>query len=122
LIATADQITRMGGKAVVIPTDVTDETAIAKLVSVAVEHFGHVDIAFNNAGITAYNPIEHASVEEFDSVLATNVRGVWLLLKNEIAVMRAAGKGGAIINTSSIAATGGAVGLSAYAASKARPR
>jgi NAD(P)-dependent dehydrogenase (short-subunit alcohol dehydrogenase family) len=119
LLATADKITAIGGKPAVIPTDVTDETAIARLVAVAVERFGHIDIAFNNAGITSYNPIEHASLEEFDSVMATNVRGVWLLLKNEIAVMRAAGNGGAIINTSSIAATGGAAGLSAYAPSKA---
>jgi NAD(P)-dependent dehydrogenase (short-subunit alcohol dehydrogenase family) len=50
--------------------------------------------------------------------MATNVRGVWLLLKHEIAAMRAAGRGGAIVNTSSIAATGGTAGLSIYAASK----
>jgi NAD(P)-dependent dehydrogenase (short-subunit alcohol dehydrogenase family) len=119
LRATADKITGKGGKAAVIPTDVTDETAIERLVAGAVERFGRVHIAFNNAGITSYNPIENASLEEFDRVMATNLRGVWLLLKNEIAVMRAAGNGGAIVNTSSIAATGGMAGLSAYAPSKA---
>ena len=119
LRATADQITGNGGKAAVIPTDVTDETAIARLVAGAVERFGRVDIAFNNAGIPSYKPIEQTSLEEFDRVMATNVRGVWLLLKNEIAVMRAAGNGGAIVNTSSVAATGGMAGLSAYAPSKA---
>jgi NAD(P)-dependent dehydrogenase (short-subunit alcohol dehydrogenase family) len=119
LQATADKITGKGGKAAVIPTDITDETAIEKLVAGAVERFGRVHIAFNNAGITSYNPIENASLEEFDRVMATNLRGVWLLLKNEIAVMRAAGNGGAIVNTSSIAATGGMAGLSAYAPSKA---
>jgi NAD(P)-dependent dehydrogenase (short-subunit alcohol dehydrogenase family) len=119
LRATADKITGKGGKAAVIPTDVTDETAIERLVDGAVERFGRVHIAFNNAGITSYNPIENASLEEFDRVMATNLRGMWLLLKNEIAVMRAAGNGGAIVNTSSIAATGGMAGLSAYAPSKA---
>jgi NAD(P)-dependent dehydrogenase (short-subunit alcohol dehydrogenase family) len=119
LRATADKITGKGGKAAVIPTDVTDETAIERLVAGAVERFGRVHIAFNNAGITSYNPIENASLEEFDRVMATNLRGMWLLLKNEIAVMRAAGNGGAIVNTSSIAATGGMAGLSAYAPSKA---
>jgi len=119
LRATADKITGKGGKAAVIPTDVTDETAIERLVAGAVERFGRVHITFNNAGITSYNPIENASLEEFDRVMATNLRGVWLLLKNEIAVMRAAGNGGAIVNTSSIAATGGMAGLSAYAPSKA---
>ena len=49
------KITAMGGKAAVIPTDITDEAAIARLVAVAVERFGQVDIAFNNAGITSYS-------------------------------------------------------------------
>jgi NAD(P)-dependent dehydrogenase (short-subunit alcohol dehydrogenase family) len=119
LRVTADKITSRGGKAAVIPTDITDETAIANLVAGAVEHFGRVHIAFNNAGTASYNPIEHASVAEFDRVVATNVRGVWLLLKSEIAVMRAAGNGGAIVNTSSASASSGVAGLSAYAASKA---
>src|SRR3984957_16814507 len=119
LRATADKITGKGGKAAVIPTDVTDETAIERLVAGAVERFGRVHIAFNNAGITSYNPIENASLEEFDRVMATNLRGVWLLLKNEIAVMRAAGNGGAIVNTSSIAAPGGGAGLSAFSPRKA---
>ena len=119
LRGTADEITGKGGKAAVIPTDVTNETAIARLIAAAVERFGQVDIAFNNAGAGYYNPIEQTSLEEFDRVMVTNVRGVWLLLKNEIAVMRAAGKGGAIVNTSSIAATGGMAGFSAYAPTKA---
>ena len=50
--------------------------------------------------------------------MATNTRGVWLLVKYEVEAMRAAGRGGAVVNTSSIAATGGTAGLSAYSASK----
>jgi NAD(P)-dependent dehydrogenase (short-subunit alcohol dehydrogenase family) len=115
----ANEIDGAGGHAAVVPTDITDESAITRLISGTVERFGKLDIAFNNAGICAYKPIEQLSVEEFDRVMATNVRGVWLLVKHEIEVMRAAGSGGVIINTSSIAATGGVAGLSAYAASKA---
>ena len=68
--------------------------------------------------MTTYKPIEQLTVAEFDAVTATNVRGVWLLVKHEVEAMRAGGQGGAIVNTSSIAATGGTAGLSAYAASK----
>jgi NAD(P)-dependent dehydrogenase (short-subunit alcohol dehydrogenase family) len=119
LRAVADQINGIGGQAAVVPTDITDESAITRLISGTLERFGRLDIAFNNAGISSYKPIEQLPVEEFDRVMATNVRGVWLLVKHEIAVMRAAGSGGVIVNTSSIAATSGIAGLSAYAASKA---
>jgi NAD(P)-dependent dehydrogenase (short-subunit alcohol dehydrogenase family) len=98
---------------------VTDERSVADVVAGAVDRFGRLDIAFNNAGMQSYGPIEQLDVDEFDRVMATNVRGVWLLLKHELSAMRAAGNGGAIVNTSSIAATGATAGLSAYAPSKA---
>ncbi len=119
LEGTAEAIADRGGIAAVVPTDVTDAQASADLVDGTVARFGRLDIAFNNAGVSSFSPIEQIGVEEFDRVMATNVRGVWLLLKSEIAAMRAGGHGGAIVNTSSIAATGGMAGLSAYAASKA---
>jgi NAD(P)-dependent dehydrogenase (short-subunit alcohol dehydrogenase family) len=119
LQGTAAAISAEGGSAAIFPTDVTSDRAVASLVAGAVERFGRLDIAFNNAGVGSHNPIEKLSLDEFDRVMATNVRGLWLLIKEEIAVMRAAGKGGVIINTSSIAATGGVAGLSVYAASKA---
>jgi NAD(P)-dependent dehydrogenase (short-subunit alcohol dehydrogenase family) len=58
------------------------------------------------------------TVDDFDRVMATNMRAMWLLVKHEVAAMRAGGRGGAIVNTSSIAATGGSAGLSIYAGSK----
>lgn len=115
----AQSITGHGGTALVLPTDVSEEASVKHLVESAVGQFGRLDIAFNNAGVSSYSPIEHLDVTEFDQVMAVNARGTWLLLKYEIAAMRAAGNGGAIVNTSSIAATGGTAGLSAYAASKA---
>ena len=118
LQAVAREIEAGGGNAVAVPTDVSDENAVAALVAGILERFGKLDVAFNNAGVTAYKPIEQLTATEFDAVMATNVRGVWLLVKHEVEAMRAGGRGGAIVNTSSIAATGGTAGLSAYAASK----
>jgi NAD(P)-dependent dehydrogenase (short-subunit alcohol dehydrogenase family) len=112
------EIAAAGGRTFAIPTDVSKENEIAALVQGALERFGRLDIAFNNAGITAYKPIEQLTANDFDAVISTNVRGVWLLVKYEIEAMRAGNRGGAIVNTSSIAATGGTAGLSAYAASK----
>lgn len=116
--AVARLISAEGSQALAVPTNVAEEVSVKALVAAAVDRFGRIDIAFNNAGITAYQRIEALTAEDFDQVMATNVRGVWLLVKHEIEAMRASGLGGAIVNTSSIAATGGTVGLSVYAASK----
>jgi len=118
LTSAADEIKMIGGQALTVITDITDEQSVQRLIDATVDRFGRLDAAFNNAGVNAYAPIESADVAEFDRVFATNVRGVWLLLKYEIAAMRQLGHGGAIVNTSSIAATGGTAGLSVYAASK----
>lgn len=112
-----DEIIRGGGAAAAIPTDVSNEQAVRALIEGTLERFGRIDAAFNNAGTTAYKPIEELSVDDFDTVMAVNVRAVWMLLKHEIETMRQQG-GGAIVNTSSIAASGGTAGLSVYAASK----
>jgi NAD(P)-dependent dehydrogenase (short-subunit alcohol dehydrogenase family) len=118
LEAVAREIAESGGTATVAPADVTDERAVEKTIGAVVEQFGRLDIAFNNAGITAYNPIEDMTTGDVDQVLATNVKGVWLLVKHEVAQMRKQGDGGSIVNTSSVAATGGSANLSIYTASK----
>jgi NAD(P)-dependent dehydrogenase (short-subunit alcohol dehydrogenase family) len=114
----AAEIRASEGRAISVPTDVTREAEVAALVKTAVDTYGRLDVAFNNAGISSYGPIESLTEAEFDSVIATNFKGVWLLIKHEVQAMRAAGNGGAIVNTSSIASTGGTAGLSIYAASK----
>ncbi len=118
LVAVEVAIVEAGGRAAAFPTDVSDETAVERLIAGAVERFGRLDAAFNNAGVTAYSPLDQLTADDFDRVMATNVRGVWLLIKAEVETMRRQGHGGVIVNTSSIAATGGSVGLSVYAASK----
>ena len=114
----AHAITTAGGRVAAIKADVSDAWQVEALVGGAVKAFGRLDHAFNNAGIYGTGtPIVDADPAEFDQVIATNVRGVWLLIREEARVMVAQGSG-AIVNTSSIAATGGTKGLSIYAASK----
>ncbi len=119
LQAVAREITAANGRAAAIPADVSDEQAIAALVQGAVDRFGRLDIAFNNAGAVAgFGPITQNTAADFDAVMSVNLRGVWLLLKHEVTAMLAGGNGGAIVNTSSVAATGGTAGLAIYGASK----
>nr|WP_204367238.1 SDR family NAD(P)-dependent oxidoreductase [Methylobacterium sp. B34] len=118
LDAVAGEIETIGGRAAVMPTDISQEAEIVALIEGTVERFGRLDASFNNAAISNVGPIEALTAADFDRVMATNVRGVWLLIRQEVVAMRALGNGGAIVNTSSIAATGGNAGLSIYGASK----
>src|SRR5712664_1609017 len=116
LEAVAREIAETGGTATVAPASVTDERAVEKAIGAVVEQFGRLDTAFNNAGIAAYKPIEDMTTDDVDQMLATNVKGVWLLVKHEVAQMRKQGHGGSIVNTSSVVATGGSVNLNLYRA------
>jgi NAD(P)-dependent dehydrogenase (short-subunit alcohol dehydrogenase family) len=109
--AVASTIRDMGGQAAVTVADVSQEAEVVALVKGTVERFGRLDAAFNNAGASTFGGIETQTAADFD-------RGVWLLIQQEIIAMRAQGGGGAIVNTSSISATGGNAGLSIYGASK----
>jgi len=118
LDAVVAEITALGGQAVAIATDISVEADVVALVDKTVERFGRLDAAFNNAAASHGGLIETLTSADFDSVMATNVRGVWLLIRQEVIAMRKLGNGGAIVNTSSIAATGGNIGLSIYGTSK----
>jgi len=118
LDSTVAEIIGLGGTAAAIATDIAEEEQVAKLIEGTFERFGRLDAAFNNAATGQGGPIESLTVSDFDRVMATNVRGVWMLIQQEIIAMRKQGQGGAIVNTSSIAATGGNFGLSIYGASK----
>ncbi|TDC65170.1 glucose 1-dehydrogenase [Streptomyces hainanensis] len=114
----AQELADAGHQAIGVGCDVTDEDQAARAVDRAVEAFGRLDMAFNNAGIQA-PPSDAAdeSAEEFDRVNAVNLRGVWAAQKHELRQMRTQGSG-AIVNCSSL---GGLVGLperAAYHASK----
>jgi NAD(P)-dependent dehydrogenase (short-subunit alcohol dehydrogenase family) len=112
-------IRKLGGTALFHRTDVTVATDVEALVALTVEKFGRLDCAFNNAGtMTSLSLIEDQSEDDFDRVMATNVKGVWLAMKYEIKQMLAQG-GGAIVNNSSVSGiTGSGRGAALYSASK----
>lgn len=98
--------------------DVTDPDANQRMVAVAEERYGGVDILLANAGIEGeVKPITEYDVATFDRVMAVNVRGVWLGLKAVIPAMQERG-GGSIVVTSSVAGVTGSPGISAYVTSK----
>lgn len=106
-----------GGRAVFAAGDVSRAADHSALVDACREIYGSLDFAHNNAGVEAQAPLTETSEEDWDRIVAVNLKGVWLALKAQIPVMVAAG-GGAIVNTSSLAGLVGAPGLAAYAASK----
>ncbi|MBU3870746.1 glucose 1-dehydrogenase [Streptomyces sp. 4503] len=120
LAETVRLIEAAGSRAAAVPTDVTDSGQLRELVHQAVTRFGGLDIAVNNAGIMGgQGPLGEVSEEDWEAVLRTNVTGVWLAMKHQIAHMKDHG-GGAIVNVSSnLGAHLRVPGLGAYSTSKA---
>jgi NAD(P)-dependent dehydrogenase (short-subunit alcohol dehydrogenase family) len=111
-------VEKAGGKGIFIQSDVSDEAQVKSLVDTVVDHFGRLDIAFNNAGIEGTpTPLNEATTDQYSRVFDINVKGVFLSLKYEIAAMLKTG-GGSIVNTSSIAGVIGFPGMSLYVATK----
>jgi cyclopentanol dehydrogenase len=99
---TADRICRSGGRARFVPLDVTQETSWLEALNGIRAAEGRLDILVNNAGITKRIPITEMPLADFESVMAVNVRGVFLGIKHVLPLMKAHG-GGSIVNISSIA-------------------
>lgn len=117
-IETARQIEALGRRALFVRCDVSSESDIVNLIDRTVRTFGRLDYAFNNAGTEGLqgNTIDCTS-ENFDRVIAVNLKGVWLCMKHQIPHMLKQG-GGAIVNCSSIAGMIGFPNIPAYTASK----
>ncbi len=108
-----------GGDGLFLQSDVAQSAQVQSAVQKAVEKFGRLDIAFNNAGIEGANsPIVEQPEADFDRTMGINVKGVWLSLKYEMQQMIKQGTGGAIVNMSSVAGFIGSNGLATYCASK----
>ncbi len=100
-------------------TDVSKASEVDTLIQMAVQRYGRLDVAFNNAGIEGvWVPVIRQSEEDWDRTININLKGVWLCLKYEILQMLKQGGGGAIVNMASIAGLAGFAGASAYSASK----
>lgn len=111
------EIRSRGGEAAYIRADVRNESEVRAFVDKTVEKYGQLNVAFNNAGITLEKPLHEYSSGEWDDVMNTNLRGVFLALKYEIPHMLASG-GGNVVVTSSSNAIATTEKRSAYAASK----
>src|ERR1700730_17000182 len=108
-----------GGEAEFFKCDVSRAADAEALVATVVKTFGRLDGAFNNAGIAGKIARTADDTEEnFDRIIAVNLRGVWLCMKYEIQQMTKQGQGGAIVNTASAAGLVGSHGMPAYTASK----
>ena len=121
---TVTEIEAIGGQALAIACDVTDDDAVKAMIAATVDAFGGLDCAFNNAGIAPYQvnaggqKIADVAPEAWRRLIDVNLTGVWLCLRHEVAQMRAQGSGGVIINTASILGLIGSATSSAYVAAK----
>jgi NAD(P)-dependent dehydrogenase (short-subunit alcohol dehydrogenase family) len=116
---TARHIQVQGGAATFVRTDVSRAADVEGVVQAAIRQYGRLDYAHNNAGILGeLAPTADCTEENWDRVVSTNLKGVWLCMKHEIREMLRQG-GGAIVNTSSIwGLVGTEMGAPAYVATK----
>ncbi|MFH9488266.1 MULTISPECIES: SDR family NAD(P)-dependent oxidoreductase [Streptomyces] len=117
-VKTADELKATGARAAAVTLDVTDPASVEAGVRFAVETFGALHLAVNNAGIGGPSqPTGEYAVEDWDKVVATNLSGVFYSMRYELPAILAAG-GGAVVNISSILGTNGFAGSPAYVAAK----
>lgn len=133
--AAMDEVAAAGFNVRFVPGDVSDDAVCARMVEVAVQEFGGVDAALNNAGVMdgvysgapidyesqkdlVFAPIHEATEEYWDNVFRSNVKGVFLSMRHELRQMIAQGRGGSIVNVGSIAGLTGLAGNPAYVSSK----
>src|SRR2546425_5387776 len=108
-----------GGQAVAVPTDVGDPVSVKSLVQQALDVYGRLDAAFNNAGNGHMpTPLADIKVEDFERAIRVNLTGMFLSMKYEIPAMLRNRGGGAIVNMSSTAGLNGVKGIAGYVAGK----
>ncbi|HEY3036167.1 MAG TPA: SDR family NAD(P)-dependent oxidoreductase [Streptosporangiaceae bacterium] len=118
LAALAEQITAGGGRALVVPTDVTDPAAVRRLVEQTLGAYGRLDAAVNNAaGGHRPTPLAEVPIDDYDSELSVSLRGVFLAMKYEIPAMLEGG-GGSIVNMASTSGLQPVGGLAGYVSAK----
>jgi meso-butanediol dehydrogenase / (S,S)-butanediol dehydrogenase / diacetyl reductase len=108
----------IGGQALAVVADVTDEASMKAAVQQAVDRFGSLNVMYNNAGVARFTPIETITREAFDQVMGVNIYGVIVGSKVAAEVMRSQGRGGKIVNTCSVAGKRAGPRAALYAGSK----
>jgi NAD(P)-dependent dehydrogenase (short-subunit alcohol dehydrogenase family) len=113
----ARRIAEDGGHALTVPTDVTDESAVAALVKRALGERGRVDILVTAAGMAGFGPVAESKPADWDEMLAVNLRGAMLCCRAVLPAMMAQ-RSGTIINIGSVVTSRVLAGSAAYTASK----
>jgi NAD(P)-dependent dehydrogenase (short-subunit alcohol dehydrogenase family) len=115
---TARLIEQIGGQALAVACDVSRVEDVDAALAAVIERFGRLDVAFNNAGVEQpRKPVHEITDDEFDRLVAINLRGTFLSMRREIELMAGTG-GGAIVNTASGAGLRGFRDQAAYTATK----
>ncbi len=111
------EITRAGGRALAVPTDVREEPAVAALVKRALAEYGRIDVLVTAAGTAAFGPVSDSKMSEWDEMLAVNLRGAVLCCRAVLPAMMGQHRG-TIINIGSVVTSRTLPGSAAYTASK----
>lgn len=115
--AAASTAAELGERATPYALDVSSDESVRTTVDAIASDFGGLDVLVNNAGVGVAGDVVQTSLDEFERLVAVNLRGTFLVMKHGIPHLRAAG-GGAVVNVSSIAALVGLPGRAAYSAAK----
>ncbi|GAC1393909.1 MAG: SDR family oxidoreductase [Ktedonobacteraceae bacterium] len=113
-----EAIQAKGGKAAYVEANVSSSESTAAMVKATLDSFGQVDILFNNAGIEGWGSVIDADEAVWERIFAVHVRGAFLCSKHTIPAMIKRGKGGSVINVSSVAGLVGLQNMAAYSAAK----
>ena len=117
-LQTLRMVEECGGRGIFVKTDVTVAKDVEHLVQKTLDTYGQLDCAFNNAGVGGKpGPLFQLTEQDFDQIVDTNLKGVWLCMKYQIPAMLAQG-GGNIVNMASVGGLLGTAGTAAYTASK----
>ncbi|GAB5493439.1 MAG: glucose 1-dehydrogenase [Phototrophicaceae bacterium] len=114
----ADKINFSGGEAKFIRADVSRPAEIESMILKTVGSYGRLDCAFNAATVSGAYPLIETTIEQWDSMMETNLRGVWLSMKYQIQAMMKNKNGGVIVNLASVGGLMGIAMTGAFAASK----
>jgi NADP-dependent 3-hydroxy acid dehydrogenase YdfG len=117
LRAMADELSRRGGKAFAVPTDVIQRDQVKRLVDAAVQTYGRIDVMINNAGLMPQALLERLKIDEWDLMIDVNIKGVLYGIAAALPHMKQQ-KAGHFINVSSVAGHRVGPGFAVYAATK----
>lgn len=109
-----EQLTNIGQRALFVHTDVRSEVSVMSLITETLKHFGSIDILINNAGVSPFKDMFELTMDEFDDIIATNLRSVFLCSREAAKHMQ----GGSIVNIASTRAFMSEPNSESYAASK----